>query len=221
MSKENLFRFLYWLLYLGLCFVSGWFSSEGIANYFSQSTSFFQSEEINDKWPVITINIMDVSNASLEYGKNTWIYYCVTYYGLLDLSCQLLKLGENIFQHKEINKTETVFLEKYKYYNIFRIIPLTKLSEENPYGEIQILTLKELNTNMVTIDFTSLENSLGSIFTIWNDGRHLSCTILKYSQKDIFIKPDKYVYLPQTSKCHEDSYYDCIASELGPQSQWR
>ena len=214
MSKEKLIRFLYWVLYISLCFISGWFSSEGITNYFSQSTSFYQSEEINDKWPVITINL-DGANTSVKYGNNTWIYYGSGYNGLENIPQKLLKFGKNIFQYKKINKTDIVFLDKYKYYNgIFRIIPLTKLSEENPYGEIQIITLKELHIDVVTIDFASLENSLGSIFSVWNDGRHLSYTIKKNHFKVIFIKPDKYVYLPQISKCHDESYYDCIVSEL-------
>ena len=222
MNKVKLLKFLYWVFYLGLCFVSGWFSSEGLANYFSQRTSFFQSEEINKKWPVITINLDD-PNSSVEYDKNTWIYYSLGYKGFEDIPLKLLKLQENIFQYKEINKTEKVFLEEYKHYDgkfrkhhdgKFRIIHLTELTEENPYGEIQIVTLKELHTKLVSIDFASLENSLGSIFSIWNDGQHLSYTIPKNHFKEIFIKPNKYVYLPQTSKCHDESYYDCIVSEL-------
>ena len=222
MNKIKFFKFLYWVLYLGLCFVSGWFSLEGIANYFSQRTSFFQSEEINKKWPVITINLDD-PNSSVEYDKNTWIYYSLGYKGFEDIPLKLLKLQENIFQYKEINKTEKVFLEEYKHYDgkfrkhhdgKFRIIHLTDLTEENPYGDIQIVTLKKLHTKLVSIDFASLENSLGSIFSIWNDGQHLSYTIPKNHFKEIFIKPNKYVYLPQTSKCHDESYYDCIVSEL-------
>ena len=221
MNKVKLLKFLYWVFYLGLCFVSGWFSSEGLANYFSQRTSFFQSEEINKKWPVITINLDD-PNSSVEYDKNTWIYYSLGYKGFEDIPLKLLKLQENIFQYKEINKTEKVFLEEYKHYDgkfrkhhdgKFRIIHLTELTEENPYGEIQII-LKELHPKLVSIDFASLENSLGSIFGVWNDGRYLSYTMKKNHFKYIFIKPDKYVYLPQTSKCHDESYYDCILSEL-------
>ena len=211
MNKVKLLKFLYWVFYLGLCFVSGWFSSEGLANYFSQRTSFFQSEEINKKWPVITINLDD-PNSSVEYDKNTWIYYSLGYKGFEDIPLKLLKLQENIFQYKEINKTEKVFLEEYKHYDgkfrkhhdgKFRIIHLTELTEENPYGEIQIVTLKELHTKLLSIDFASLENSLGSIFSIWNDGQHLSYTIPKNHFKEIFIKPNKYVYLPKTSKCHD------------------
>ena len=101
MNKVKLLKFLYWVLYLGLCFVSGLFSSEGLANYFSQRTSFFQSEEINKKWPVITINL-DGLNRTVddEYGNNTLIYYCPGYRGLEDIPPKLLKLQENIYQYK-------------------------------------------------------------------------------------------------------------------------
>ena len=187
MNKEKLFQFLYWLLYLGLFFVSGWFSSEGIVNYFSQSTSFFQREEINDKRPVITIYIESHKpNGILEYGNNTRIYYCPSYWEskFLATSCQSLNIGANVipYAYKNTTKTEKVFFHKYKFRNIFRIIPLTNLWDKNPEAQIQIHTLKEFECSWVNIYVTSLENSQGLMSLKWNDGGYVSYTIPKNSQ---------------------------------------
>ena len=35
-----------------------------------------------------------------------------------------------------------------------------------------------------------------------------------YQQHKTQIKPESYNFLPQTSKCHQESYYDCLALEL-------
>lgn len=77
---------------------------------------------------------------------------------------------------------------------------------------INIFDIRWLYHDIKYIDLTSLENSIGRIFYKWNDGSHLSYTIQKDSIRVILIKPEKYVYMSHT--CHEDSYYECIASEL-------
>ena len=48
----------------------------------------------------------------------------------------------------------------------------------------------------------------------WRDGLPLRYTVEKNHRIIIQIQPEKYKYLTQTSKCHEESYYYCIASEL-------
>ena len=46
------------------------------------------------------------------------------------------------------------------------------------------------------------------------DGEQLRFRVNKNTFKEFWIKPETYNFLPQTSKCHQESYYDCLASEL-------
>ena len=110
-STKKLCRFLYWTLYLGLCFISGWFVSGVLENYISRKTSFSQDEEIAIKRPVITITLYRQDGEYPVLNKNTSIIYCPTY-KLWTPECKSLAFGENEFLIKEINKTEKVFLEQ-------------------------------------------------------------------------------------------------------------
>ena len=61
---------------------------------------------------------------------------------------------------------------------------------------------------------TSLKNSLGGRFTKWRDGQQLKYQIEKNTLMKINLRPERINYLKQTSECHEESFYACIASEL-------
>ena len=56
-SAKKLYQSIYWVLYLGLCFISGWFVSGVLENYSSRKTGFSMNEEIAIKRPVITIDL--------------------------------------------------------------------------------------------------------------------------------------------------------------------
>ena len=107
-STNKLFRSLYWALYLSLCFISGWFASGVVENYFSRKTSFSQNEEISTKRPVITISLIRQSGENPVLNKNVGIGYCLSYKSWLN-PCANLVLGENEFLIKQINETEKVF----------------------------------------------------------------------------------------------------------------
>ena len=112
-SANKLFTPLYWALYLGLCFISGWFASEVVEHYLSSKTSFSQHEEISIKRPVVSIVLfLDLKSEQkivLEYETYIIFQYCATYKTWTP-SCKMLELGENNFTIKEINKTEILVL---------------------------------------------------------------------------------------------------------------
>ena len=212
-SSNKLCRVLYWTLYLGLWFISGWFASGVLDNYFSKKTSFSLDEEITTKRPVITINLQDNSGAYPILNNNIWINYCPSY-KLWPFQCLYLDLGENDFFIKEINKTEKVFFGPIGHFSNFRIIPLTNLLEEKASAVIEIYTLKATFNPLVTMILTSLENSLGSPFIKFKDGDYLQYELDKSTYRKFLIKPESYYFLPETSNCQKESYYDCLASEL-------
>ena len=216
-STNKLMTLLYWTIYLGLCFISGWFASEVVEHYLSRKTSFSQYEEISNKRPVVSIVLFVNSEVKpvFQYETHLIFQYCPTYKTWTP-SCKMLQLGENHFKIKEINKTETVFLERTDYENAFRIIPQTNLLDEKAKAFIDVVSLKQLSTVDFRVNFylTSLENSLGYIFGKWNDGEYLRYEMEKNSAYYFIIKPEKYYYLPQTSKCQQESYHQCLALEL-------
>ena len=212
-SAQTSCRFLYWTLYLSLCFISGWFASGVLDNYISRKTSFSQDEGIATKRPVISIIMFFLTGERPVINKNIWIQYCPSYKFWQSGNCGNLHLGENEFFVKEINDTEKVFLGKIGYSD-FRIIPVTNLLEDKATAVIRIITLKAKFNSEMNVILTSLENSLGSKFSKFKDGDYLRYEMQKNSSKYFLIKPESYIFLPETSKCHQESYYDCLASEL-------
>ena len=107
-SKDKLFKSLYWLLYLGLCFTSGWFASGVVDNFLSRKTSFSQYEGISDERPVITISLFKKSESgiadNITYKSDLNIYYCSSYKTWLE-KCKKLNIENNNFTHDGLNKT--------------------------------------------------------------------------------------------------------------------
>ena len=220
-SAKKLYQSIYWGLYLGLCFISGWFVSGVLENYSSRKTGFSMDEEIAIKRPVITIDLWywDPKKEIPEINHNIKIQYCPSYEVLKSppgTSCQQLALGEKKFLYKDIGKTENVILEQIGNNPTFRIIPLTNLLEEKAKGIIKVFNLKPDKIKFDTQVFlTSLENSLGIPFHRFKDGSYLQFELEKNSFRKFLIQPEIYHLLPETSKCHDDeSYYDCLTSEL-------
>ena len=87
------------------------------------------------------------------------------------------------------------------------------MSDERGSAIITVFLDEELQVS-VFFYLTSFENSLGHIFYKWNDGEQLKYKIGINSRLHIQIQPEKYRYLEQTSKCHDEPFYDCIASAL-------
>ena len=213
-SANKLFRVLYWTLYLGLCFISGWFVSGVFDNYVSRKTSFSQDEEIATKRPIITFNMYGLSGEKPVLYKNTRILYCPSYHYEWSMQCKWLAFGENEIFIKKINGTEKVFFEHIESTSSFRIIPLTNLLVDNAKANINIYTLKAKLKIRVYMSLTSFDNSLGHIFRKNKDGERLNFQIDGNQFKQFSIKPESYKFLPETSKCHQESYYDCLALEL-------
>ena len=185
-TSDTLFSFLLWTLYLGLCFVSLWFSSGVVDNYLSTITSFSQSEGICEDRPVISIVFIKATSVvdKLQYNKNIHIRYCPGYSSLWrsnQNNCKKLKPKNNNIALDEVNKTEKVFLEMNANY---RIIPMTKLFEERGNAIIKIFLDVGLEYN-IFFYLTSLNNSLGHIFYKWNDGEQLQYQIVNNTRGPI------------------------------------
>ena len=218
--KIPIMKCFYWGSYLTLFFTSAWFVSGVVENYLSKKTSFSQSEGYSFERPVITIILTGDNAGSLKLPNDLKIKYCPSYRGGIHwknrkVECNWLKHGNNNFS--VMNKTEKVYLEINDYFAYYRIIPQTPLSEDHDRANAKIkvfLNEKVESTYLVYFYVTSLENSLGHVFYKWNDGEELKYQVNENSQIDITIQPQKFNYLKKTSKCHDESYYECIALAL-------
>ena len=188
-SADTLFSFLFLVLYLGLCFVSLWFSSGVVDNYLSTITSFSQSEGLCEDRPVISIVFIKGTSTveKLQYNENIHIRYCPGYSSLWRSSqnnCKKLKPAEinEIPLDDKVNQTEEIFLEINK--NDYRIIPQTKLFEERGNAIIRIYLNVGLEYN-IFFYLTSLNNSLGHNFYKWNDGKQLQYQIVNNTRDPI------------------------------------
>ena len=216
--KIPIMKCFYWGSYLTLFFTSAWFVSGVVENYLSKKTSFSQSEGYSFERPVITVVLTGNNSGSLKLPNDLRIQYCPSYkgekkYGKAE--CYWLKHGNNNFS--VMKKTEKVYLEINDYFAYYRIIPQTPLSEDQERGNAKIMVyLKEKveSTYLVYFYVTSLENSLGHVFYKWNDGEELKYQVNDNSRIGIKIQPQKFNYLKKASKCHDESYYECIALAL-------
>ena len=139
-SKCKVFKIVEWILYIGLCIVSGWFASGVLYQFFSNKTSFSQYEEKVTQYPVVTIILYPASEVKTE--DVCTIKYATN--GISDF--RALKIGANEFYNENYNKTERVILEnfqKFKERKAFRIIPTTPILEKNlPVAEIKVFLNK-------------------------------------------------------------------------------
>ena len=46
MKKENAFKIMEWIFFIGFSIVAGWFASGVLEQFFSRKTSFSQQEEV-------------------------------------------------------------------------------------------------------------------------------------------------------------------------------
>ena len=94
-SQCKVFKIVEWILYIGLCIVSGWFASGVLYQFFSNKTSFSQDEEKVNYYPVVTILLhqkaTDVKSADVE------IKYATT--GMAVFQLHQLKIGENLLNN--------------------------------------------------------------------------------------------------------------------------
>ena len=217
----NIFKILEWILFIGFTIIAGWFASGVIEQFFSRRSSFSQCEKDIINYPVITIQFNRM--ASEVNLTNAIIRYYAKGFGK---GSQILKNGENHFHNRKRNVTQSVILEsleKSNGFRLFRIIHRTPIfGKELNNVYVQIFTKFEEKTkktqlgpsDVVYFFLTSLENSPGFAYEKWKDGQPLKITMFKDNIVEYTVQPQLTKYLKQTGKCQEESYYNCITSQL-------
>ena len=142
-SQHRVFKFLEWILYIGLSIVSGWFASGVVLQFFSKKTSFLQYEEKVTQYPVVTIIWMDQVSAELKTEDVVIQYRTI---GMQDF--EALEIGANQLYNHKYNKTEKVILDSLQKFDgrkAFRIMQTTQILRKN-LPSVQIFI--SLNKNL-------------------------------------------------------------------------
>ena len=216
-SQYKVFKILEWILFIGFVIASGWFVSGVLQHFFSGKTSFSQHKEKYTDYPIVNIlfyrkaSEVNLSDVKFNYGND------------MDISYQYLEIGENHLHNHLYNKTEIVILESIE--NMwklrgFRIIHATPILEKD-MPEVEIYMECNVKNKTSTKDsdlvyfvLTSRKNSPGLPFWKWKDGKPLQISMNKNTHIKYNMQPQMTKFLKETDGCQEESYYECIASQL-------
>ena len=178
-SQCKVFKIVEWILYIGLCIVSGWFASGVLQKFFSNQTSFSQHEEKVSHYPVLTM-VLYLTATELKTSDVEIKYYIA---GMTTF--HHLKIGENLLYNDKYNKTEKVILDSPQDFyglRVFRIIQTTQIIPCNCnlqqvgielYHNVKNKT-KSLFSESLFIYITSQQNSPGFTYRRWKDGKPLA-----------------------------------------------
>ena len=215
-SQDKAFKFLEWFFFIAFSLVAGWFSSGVLHNFFSQKTSFSQSEGEIKSYPVLNIVFFGY-NASEVNLTNVMILYQTE--GMQDSVA--LKIGENHLHNDWYNRNETVILEIFEDLRgrgVFRLISIGVMLNSDTEVTIEMFTKLEMKSSpfsdIVIVYLTSRENSPGIFDLTWKDGKPVRILLDKNTFVQYSIQAQMTKYLEELVKCQKEPYYECFASQL-------
>ena len=205
-SLTKYFKITEWILYLGLCILSAYFMEGVLDKYFSEKTSFTQSEEPIEDAPVITICFTE---SEYEYGSDFILEYGF-HIGEVFHSI-ILKAGESLTLLEK-----DVYLEKLttlNFGNCYKISskspPITKIFAQISLHFNEAVMSTDLQFKL-KVFITSEKNSYGVAANAWLNGRIVKMDIEKEISKTVDLKPEKYDYLTSRN-CSHESFYECFS----------
>ena len=216
-QQAKYFTVIEWILFFGLCGLSGVFMHGVLYNFFSGKTSFSESEEVLTELPTVVFcftKLIGTKNVypEYEYGSDFKVEYRL--YIDAKRPSVFLKEGENTIlgEHIHLETIKTLYRGNcFKFtssfamnYHIIKKWTHFKLYFSNSFSQ------EDLPTSQIFM--TSEKNSYGIVINEWMNGKAMKTQIKKGMQKIIIIRSEKRTYLPKISKCHEESFFECFSS---------
>ena len=218
-TKENRFKVLEWIIFLGLCCLSFYFMKGVLEQYFSNDTSFKHSEVMLKERPAIVICFTSIiENDQKKHFTSEYILgkdFNITYQN------ETLNIGQ---EQKAKNLKEV------------EIVKLGKLPNTGSYGTCyvivsQILVMNPAEWKTIRVDLgnsipikivpkikffiSSNDNAYGIYTNEWLDGKIYKRDIGKSSNwVQIILNVEKYNYLKSISHCIDYTFDDCYMSHL-------
>ena len=163
-----------WTLFFVLCIIATYFMRGVMEKYFSEKTSFTQTEKLMEELPTIVFCFSNKYSTSTkyEYGSDFKLSY-VLWFGFE---------SHNIFLKEDKNSTllkEIVHLEKMRGYfgNCFKVTTiLTQMQciKQYTYSSFWLYfneTLIDKDMPVLKVHFTSAKNAYGVVRIMWKDGK--------------------------------------------------
>ena len=219
MTKENIFKVLEWITFLGLCCLSFYFMKGVLEQYFSNDTSFKHSEVMLKERPTIVICFTSIiENDQKKHFTSKYVLgkdFNITY------QHENLIIGQEQ-KAKNVKEVETVMLGK--------------LPNTGSYGTCyvivsHILVMNPAEWKTIGVDFdksipmkilpkikffiSSYDNALGIYTNEWLDGKIYKRDIGKSSNwVQIVLNVEEYNYLKSISHCNDYTFPNCYVSHL-------
>ena len=191
-----IFKIFDWAVFVGLCFLAGYFMNNVIVEYQAKKTSFTQSLEPIIKLPTVVICLE--SEFAWMYDK----YINITYW----TPNTIVSLIENQkYELKDDNEVVEVNQFEQRCYKINST--LVKPFEQSHFRWISIQIVnydEEYMPKYVNVFFTSEENSYGPSLDWW-DGNVFEQILYWKKYVEVNLKPFEYRYLGEDSKCSQHS----------------
>ena len=211
------FKVLEWFLFLGLCYTAAYFSHTVVLQFFRGSTSFAQSEQNITELPTITICFSafgSYTKTAYEYGLDFKIDY-------------LLRAENRVASTFLIEGKDTTLLGEILSFNkiiseaMGNCYKLSYISFKNPmayeYSQLMIYfnqSIPWLDIPTLQVFFTTEKNSYGIAVNSWKNGRMGKTSVNKGLFNSVDVRAVKFSYLPENSKCGQESFYECFSRLL-------
>ena len=216
-QQVKYFQIIEYILFFGLCGLSGVFMHGVLDKFFSGKTNFSQSQEESiTELPTITFCFSkpNKSITKYEYGSNFKIRYMIIDKNILKYDSIFLKERENV---KLLN--ETIYLEEIRTLYYGHCFKLTSEMTSNYMIKEETKISIYFNNSIVKEDLptsseifvTSEKNSNGVVFSDYRYGKIIKIQVNKGMVKGIDLKAYRYSYLTTNSKCSHDSLYECLS----------
>ena len=218
---EAFCTFLDWVAYLSLLCISLSITWHVIDKFRSKSTNILQYEEPITKLPVITFCFdgKPFWRFNSRYGEDFQLDHIVKD-GVDDGNAgdfSPLELGENGQQ----NATIKIFLKAVATMGHGQCYQLKTTNVDksslisNVWNQITIRFLS-IETDLPRIEFfiTSEENSYGVIKRDWRNGEVLTVELEPNNLKRLDLKVQKQVFLKSTTKCKDETFYECLTPHV-------
>ena len=209
-TQVKYLRYIEWILFFGLCFLSTYFTWGVFVKFFDGQTSFSQYEVPITEIPTVTFCFIktDMPQTKYEYGTDFRIEYL--YEGGLKphISIFLAKGDNSNALEETVNVQKLItFLMGYCY----------KISVANPsvthsrgfyihFNE----SINEKDLPSIKVYVTSEENAYGVVMNKWRNGKLATTEINKYMANSVSLKQENYEYLSANGKCSQETFYECL-----------
>ena len=209
MNVVKFFKYLRWILYLGLFIAAMLFTSEAVEKFYSGDTGITHNEmNIDLHHPTIIVcpgHGDDIYNYERDFNI-TYTMIAEDYLTYIDNLT--LRIGEN---HLKMSNTKVYLREIYTYWSgaCYGIRVTSETKTDKKYIRLMVLKNKK-PIRGIKFHIASKEGSYGASWGSFKDGKVISFDLLYGKYKYIELSSQKYISL----KCSPYSFYQQVGYKI-------